>query len=207
MDILDTLAGGLAGGLPGLVGGIIQNDAASAMSREQMSFQERMSSTAHQREVRDLKAAGLNPILSGLGGGGESTPSGSMAPVSNVMAGVASSASDAIRLKQDLNESQSRTRANDAAAALSTANGALASANAQTVLTKLPVAQMESYLAKEGSKYLPAISRLLDSISSSASKSMKHGGGVDSGGVNQPPPSDLDKKILNFFGHGGDSYE
>lgn len=43
---------------------------------KQMAFQGIMSDTAHQREIADLKASGLNPVLSASGGSGASSPSG-----------------------------------------------------------------------------------------------------------------------------------
>lgn len=42
-------------------------------------WQEYMSNTAHQREVEDLRAAGLNPILSASGGNGAAVTSGATA--------------------------------------------------------------------------------------------------------------------------------
>jgi len=72
MSFLADLGLGIAGDV---IGGLFGKKQAT----KQMDFQAQQSATSYQRAVKDLRAAGLNPILAGTVGGA-STPTGAMAP-------------------------------------------------------------------------------------------------------------------------------
>lgn len=96
------LGGDIFGATMGYLGMVKQNQWNREAAADQMAFQERMSSTAHQREVADLKAAGLNPILSA--GGGASSPSGAMPTIGNPYESIASTAKAATRNQVELQQ-------------------------------------------------------------------------------------------------------
>jgi len=90
-DAFDFTGSDLLSGGASFLGQADANSANKAMANSQMAFQERMSSTAHQREVKDLIAAGLNPMLSARLGGA-SSPGGASAVIGSAAGAGANSA-------------------------------------------------------------------------------------------------------------------
>lgn len=71
------------------------------IAREQMAFQERMSGTAYQRAMDDMRKSGLNPMLA-YQQGGASTPGGASAKMESTLGPAVSSAMGVKRLTAEL---------------------------------------------------------------------------------------------------------
>lgn len=142
-----------------------QNIYNAAQADKQMQFQERMSSTAHQREVADLKAAGLNPILSASGGSGASTPSGAISQAADMTGTYANSALKQRELNQGLVEILSRVALNASQTSLNQSTTELTAQKAKTETffnhgidqflgQSVTPAVSDSLLSMPGGKYL-----------------------------------------------------
>jgi len=104
--------GQIAGAAIGAFSARSTNRAASAQAARSMEFEERLSKTAHQRQVADMRLAGLNPILSATGGKGASTPAGKAAPVIDPAATATKSAATALQAKRmiaEINQLEAQT--------------------------------------------------------------------------------------------------
>jgi len=142
------MPGPLAAALITAGGGVLANVFSAREAAKNRAFQERMSSTAHQREMRDLKAAGINPALRGLSG--SSTPAGDSAEIRD-SAGSAVQAALAVKKQKaeiDLiqaNAALAKTQAGDIASSaqgrysLTQAQNDLANANSEQLRAMLPL--------------------------------------------------------------------
>ena len=77
------VGGSILSGVMGSRGQRKANEQNIRLAREQMAFQERMSNSAYQRAMKDMKLAGLNPILSAKQPA--STPGGASTRVDSVL--------------------------------------------------------------------------------------------------------------------------
>lgn len=97
-DFFAPLSNLVGAGL-GVYGQHSANESNKQIARDQMAFQERMSSTAVQRGVADYKAAGLNPILAM--GNPASSPAGAGAVMQNEFSGLGNEFSNSAKSYMD----------------------------------------------------------------------------------------------------------
>jgi len=155
------------------------NNKSAKSTEKQMAFQDDMSSTAHQREVLDLKEAGLNPMLSAKLGGA-STPQGASYEYKDVGTGAISAAKDVYRTGQEvkvmraqeenLNASASQSRST---VFLNMAQADKASAEAQESRTRTGLAEAQQHALNLGLPNIPLTGDLLRSQAGQANASAR----------------------------------
>lgn len=97
---IDPITGAaIIGGAANIIGGIFGDDSAKKAAARAAAANERQLKNQHQWEVADLRKAGLNPILSGTGGGGSGTISTPVADTGNTGRAISRTAGDIAQLK------------------------------------------------------------------------------------------------------------
>ncbi|AXH75837.1 MAG: DNA pilot protein [Microviridae sp.] len=137
--------------------------------REQMGFQERMSSTSYQRAVQDMRSAGLNPVLA-YSQGGASSPGGAAGLGQNELSGAVSSAVDIRRQRAEVDNLKAQNENLRAQNEHIRSQTVLNLASAKMVAAKLPKEELTGKAYEAGTSYLSAVGRYLGKWSLSSNE-------------------------------------
>lgn len=171
------------------------------MAREQMAFQERMSSSAYQRATADMNNAGINPMMA-YSMGGASTPSGASSSSGNAYNNTASDFAHSSRavaletkaVESSIDKNRSEIGLNEASAArektaalLNVANTNLSNTSAKHSVASLSKVQNEAavhdswfgkYLLAPANTVGSAVGNLFGGANSAKSAVKRHGPGL-----------------------------
>ena len=176
-DILSPVTS-VIGSAASLFGGLKSNEMASDNAQANRDFQLHMASNAHQLEVKDLKKAGLNPILSA--NAGATASGGANASFINPAEGVSGGLNSAAMLLQQQNLVKAQTDQMRSLADKNASDASVAQATlpflAEQIRTQRTQQQANSAVAAYNTAQLGVLPAIIQREMATAAREMSQAG-------------------------------